>query len=85
MISEEAAGWSDDRGGDAVVPVTGLVAPAPLGQRGAAPPSGDELLRSTSYARSHDRDSAQPDPLPWHPQGSSDRRDKASSESDGTR
>ena len=86
MTSDEVSGWDEEADGvdDGLdVPVRELDAPPQLRLRDLAHPSlDDELSRRRTYARSQQQS---PDPLPWQPQGSTDGRDKASSDSDGTR
>ncbi|WP_437649563.1 hypothetical protein [Sorangium sp. So ce362] len=87
MTSDEALGWGADGENverDADAPVVDPANRPQLRLREAAHPSaGEGSSRTPTYARS--KDSHMPEPLPWHAQGSTDGRDKTSSESDGTR
>lgn len=83
MTSDEALGWGAD-GEDVERDVADPADRPPCRLREVAHPSvGEGSSRTRTYARS--QDSHMPEPLPWHAQGSTDGRDKASSESDGTR
>ncbi|XYI01214.1 hypothetical protein ACMHYB_16260 [Sorangium sp. So ce1128] len=86
MTSEEVPGWDEEADGvdhGIDTPVRDLAAPPQLRVRDLAHPSlDDELSTTRTYARSQKQ---APEPLPWQPQGSTDGRDKGSSESDGTR
>ncbi|WP_437970270.1 hypothetical protein WMF04_13650 [Sorangium sp. So ce260] len=87
MTSDEALGWDadgEDVGRDVDAPVADPAAQPQLRPREAAHPSAGEGGSPTrTYARS--QDTHMPEPLPWHAQGSTESRDKTSSESDGTR
>ncbi|WP_438009816.1 hypothetical protein WME89_14775 [Sorangium sp. So ce321] len=79
MTSDEVSGCDEEADGVD----DGLDAPPQLRLRDLAHPSlDDELSRRRTYARSQKQ---APEPLPWQPQGSTDGRDKTSSDSDGTR
>lgn len=83
MTSDEALGWDAD-GEDVERDVIDPADRPQLRPREAARPSvGEGGSPARTYARS--QDTHMPEPMPWHAQGSTDGRDKTSSESDETR